>query len=326
MTTPIDKSDVGTTDTRASGRESDGKSAPGGLPAPLTLATVWRWLKAAGNLFSDIDGTTWASSFSYYAVFALVPLAVLLVSLSTDLAARFIGEKEAQKKAFEYIAANLPLSGQTRDLVNSTLHGVLDSRGRIGLFALVGLLWSSLGFFQSLVSSVNQAFRQQPIPWWKLPLKNLMMLGVLVSALLLGNVVPVILKTALGYLASGRVWMPLLLTVLGYLVSAGVLFYGFLLFYKLAPGRRAHVTFRLVWMPALCVTILLQIAQQLFVVYSTRITDFNAIYGAFGGVIALMLWTYLSGMIVVFGGCLCAARCRPDDQPGQDGGTLASPA
>ena len=171
---------------------------------------------------------------------------------------------------------------------------------------------------------MHQAYRHQPINWWKLPLKNLTMLGVLVSALLLGNVLPVILKTVQGYLTFSRVWVPLLFTLLGYLVSAAVLFYGFLLFYKLAPGRRAGVTFGGVWMPALLVTLLLQIAQQLFVVYSTRFTDFNALYGAFGGVVALMLWTYLSGMIVVFGGCLCAARYHPDDQTKMDGGSLAS--
>ncbi len=292
---------------------------------PKSPGAIWRWLKTAGELFSDINGTVWAASFSYYAFFALVPLAILLVTLSTDFAARFIGEQAAQAKAFDYITSNIPLGGQARDLLGSTLHGVLQSRGKIGLVALVGLLWSSLGFFQSLVSSVNQAFRQQPISWWKLPLKNLTMLGVLVSALLLGNVLPVVLKTVQGYLAFSRVWVPLLFTLLGYLVSAAVLFYGFFLFYKLAPGRRAGVTFSGVWLPALLVTLLLQIAQQLFVVYSTRFTDFNAIYGAFGGVIALMLWTYLSGMVVVFGGCLCAARYGPDDGGKQDGGSIASP-
>ncbi len=293
---------------------------------PRSFGAAWEWLKTAGSLFSDINGTVWAASFSYYAFFALVPLAILLVTLGADFAARFVGEDKAQALAFQYIVADLPLSGPTRDLLASTLHGVLDSRGKIGLVALAGLLWSSLGFFQSLVSSVNQAFRQQPISWWKLPLKNLTMLGVLVSALLLGNVVPVILKTVQNYLSFSRVWVPLVFTLLGYLVSAAVLFYGFVLFYKLAPSRRAGTTFTGVWMPALCVTILLQIAQQLFVVYSTRFTDFNAVYGAFGGVIALMLWTYLSGMIVVFGGCLCAARCRPADGSEQDGGSLSSPA
>ncbi len=288
-----------------------------------SFAAVWQWLKTAGGLFSDINGTVWAASFSYYAFFALVPLAVLLVTLSTDFAARFIGEKEAQAKAFEFIVTNVPLGGQARDLLSSTLHGVLQSRGKIGLVALVGVLWSSLGFFQSLVSSVSQAFREQPLNWWKLPLRNLTMLGVLVSALFLGNVLPLILKTLQGYLTFSRVWIPLLFTMLSYLVSAGVLFYGFVLFYKLAPRRATGVTFKGVWMPSLIVTLLLQIAQQLFVLYSTRFTDFNAIYGAFGGVIALMLWTYLSGMIVVFGGCLCAAKYHPQDDAKHDAGTLA---
>ncbi len=287
---------------------------------------VWETIKTAGNLFSDINGTVWAASFSYYAFFALVPLIVLLVTLATDVAARFVGEQEAQAKAFQYIVSNIPLGTQGRELIGSTIHGVLDSRGKIGLVALVGLLWSSLGFFQSLVSSVNQAFRQQPLNWWKLPLRSLMMLGVLASALGLGNVLPLVLKTLQGYLTFSRVWVPLLFSVAGYLVSAVVLFYGFVLFYKLAPRRTAGITFRGVWLPALVVTALLQVAQQLFVWYSTSFTDFNAVYGAFGGVIALMLWTYLSGTVVVFGGCLCAANYQPTDTPPQDAGTLAAKA
>lgn len=289
-----------------------------------SASAVWQTVKTANDIFSDINGTVWAASFSYYAFFALVPLIVLLVTLSTDVAARFIGEHEAQAKAFEYIVTNIPLGAEGRKLIGSTIHGVLESRGKIGLVALVGLLWSSLGFFQSLVSSVNQAFRQQPLNWWKLPLRSLMMLGVLVSALFLGNVLPLILKTVQGYLTFSRVWIPLLFSVAGYLVSAGVLFYGFVLFYKLAPRRAAGITFRGVWLPALIVTALLQIAQQLFVWYSTRFADFNAVYGAFGGVIALLLWTYLSGTIVVFGGCLCAARYHPTDTKPHDAGTLTS--
>lgn len=312
-------------DTTPAGVAAKIETLPRSQRRLYSFHALWDWLKTAGTLFSDINGSVWAASFSYYAFFALVPLAVLLVTITTDFAARFVGEQAAQAKAFECIVANVPLSGQARDLLSSTLEGVLRARGKIGLVALAGVLWSSLGFFQSLVSSVNQAFRQQPLNWWKLPLKNLTMLGVLVSALFLGNVLPLILKTAQGYLTFGRVWVPLLFTGVGYVVSAGVLFYGFMLFYKLAPRGAAGVTLKGVWMPALFVTLLLQIAQQLFVVYSTRFTDFNAVYGAFGGVIALMLWTYLCGMIVVFGGCLCAARYHPDDRAKHDAGTLASP-
>ena len=152
---------------------------------------------------------------------------------------------------------------------------------------------------------------------------------MLASALLLGNFVPLILKTAEAYLTFGRTWVPLVFSLASYLAPAAVLFYGFLLFYKVAPRRQAGVTFSMVWVPALIVTALLQIAQQLFVFYSAHLANFNAVYGAFGGVIALMLWTYLSGMVVVFGGCLCAvqqqSRTASPPSPGVESGGLASP-
>ena len=71
----------------------------------------------------------------------------------------------------------------------------------------------------------------------------------------------------------------------------------FSLFYKLAPRRRAGVTFAMVWVPALLVTGAAHLVPAtVSSIYTTHITNFNVIYGAFGGVIALLLWIYLSGI------------------------------
>ena len=281
-------------------------------PPTRSALELWQWFKTAGLNFVDINGTIWSASFAYYAFFSLVPLLLLMVTVSTDVAARFVGEQAARAKAFDYIVRNvdtyLPVSFSVQETIHSTVRGVMDARGKIGAVALIGLIWSGMGFFQSLVSAINQAWGHHPLNWWKLPLKNLLMVGVLLSALLLGVVVPAILKIVQKYLTVGGDWASMLFDVLGVLIPIAVLFYGFLLFYKLAPRRRANVTFSMVWIPALLVTALLQACQGLFVFYTTHITNFNVIYGTFGGVIALMLWTYLSGMIIVFGGCLCAAQ------------------
>ena len=279
-----------------------------------SVDSLWDWVKRAVDNFSNINGTTWSASFAYYAFFALVPLVLLLVTLCTDVGARFVGEAAAKRHAFDFIVGNIPMGSDGRKMIGTTLQGVLDARGRIGFIAAITLLWSSLGFFQSLVSAVNQAWGVEPLNWWKLPLKNLVMVGVLASALLLGNVLPTILKTVEGYVTFAASWTESIFGVTTALVPPLVLFYGFLLFYKLAPRSRVGVTFAMVWLPALLVTLLLVLSQQLFVVYTTHITNFNAVYGAFGGVIALMLWIYVSGLVVVFGGSLCATwngRAKP---------------
>ena len=277
-------------------------------PPTQSAKALWAWVQMAGASFSKIEGTTWASSFAYYAFFALVPMLLLLLTLGTDVAAAFVGLEAAKKAAFKYVLENVPLAGDGQKMLAGTLEGIVAARGKIGVLAFVGLLWSSLGFFQSLVGAINAAWGTEPLNWWKLPLKNLQMVGVLLSALALGIVAPVVLKVVQSFLTVGGSVTENLFGVLAVLVPIGVLFFGFLLFYKLAPRKRLGVTFTMVWVPALLVTALLQICQQLFVLYSTRFTNFNAVYGAFGGVIALMLWTYLSGLVIVFGGCLCAAQ------------------
>ena len=280
-------------------------------PRLTSRAGLWKWIKTAVDNFLTIDGTLWSASFAYYAFFALFPLLLLLVTLGTEVATRFVGKEHAQEQAFSWTVSKvetyMPLSSADRQTIRTTIRGAVKARGSIGIVAFLGLLWSSLGFFQALVGAINKAWGQQPLNWWKLPLKNLLMLVIVSAMLLLGVIAPTVLSTVQAYVTFGSMVTTALFQVVGVLIPIAALFGGFLLFYKLAPRRRSNVTFGVVWIPALAVTALLQILQQLFVFYTTRITDFNAVYGTFGGVIALMLWTYLSGIVIIFGGCLCAA-------------------
>jgi uncharacterized BrkB/YihY/UPF0761 family membrane protein len=52
------------------------------------------------------------------------------------------------------------------------------------------------------------------------------------------------------------------------------------------------------------------VAESLFVIFIDNFAALNAVYGAFGGIIALLLWIYLSGCIVIFGACLSAAQAN----------------
>jgi len=70
-----------------------------------------------------------------------------------------------------------------------------------------------------------------------------------------------------------------------------------------------------VWAAALCATVLLQAAESLFVIYLKNFATLNAVYGAFGGIMALLLWIYLSGCIFICGACLCAAQAEGRSVP-----------
>src|SRR5207249_9642231 len=90
----------------------------------------------------------------------------------------------------EYVAVDIGSPEQVRGAVE----GFMRTRLGSGLVSFVILLWCSLRFFQALVRGVNRAWGTHEYSWWRLPLKNLLMVSVLASALLIGLVAPAILS------------------------------------------------------------------------------------------------------------------------------------
>ena len=274
------------------------------------------WPRAAGAVFwgalkkyIETDGEQRAASFAYYALFALFPLILLFVSIGS----MFVDEASSTAAIIDYVGNYVPVGPDGQNVVVKTIGGVIKSRRGVGSVAVLGIIWSSLGFFHALVRGVNHAWGTREYPWWKLPIKNIGMVGIVASALLLGIVAPVVVAAMQAFMrqhhleyGEGLVLAVLASTQL--LVPVAVLFYGFSMFYKFAPRRRTG--FSEVWIAALVVTVLLQLLQHLFVLYVRNFSHFNKIYGAFGGVVALLMWIYLSGTIIIFGGCLCAAQAE----------------
>lgn len=281
------------------------RCAPCASVATRITKTTW----IACCKYIDTDGEQRAASFAYYAFFALFPLILLFVSIGSI----FVNKTEVAGAVTNFVSAYMPLGGDAENAVIKTINGVITSWKGAGVIAIIAIIWSALGLFHALVRGVNRAWGTKEYSWWKLPIKNLLMVAIVGSALLLGVVMPAIVDALEAFTWQLRitfgvdtiVWM---FWVARHLFPTLVLFYGFTMFYKFAPRRRT--TFAEVWIAALTVTILLQVLQGMFVVYAKNFSNFNRIYGTFGGVVALLMWIYLSGSVIIFGGCLSAAQAE----------------
>lgn len=267
---------------------------------------IWRALIK----YDETDGEQRAASFAYYAFFSIFPLMVFLISM----AAIFFGDAEyAQVAVTRQVHEHLPVDPATADRVLRTIQGVVKNRSGASIVAFLVLVWSSIRFFQALVHGVNRAWGTKEYSWWRLPIKNLAMVAILASALALGVLAPATLEQIEYFywkysweLGVDFLFVNTVFSVIKALLPPLVLFYGFMMFYKFAPQRRT--TFRQVWVAAVFVTIGLDLLQRLFVLYTRNIANFNTLYGTFGSVVALLMWIYLSGSLIILGGCLAAAR------------------
>ncbi|MBV8900121.1 MAG: YihY/virulence factor BrkB family protein [Verrucomicrobia bacterium] len=257
-----------------------------------------RSLKRAANRYNAVNGEQCAASFAYYAFFSLFPLILLAVAIGTFFVRDPLETAEGIVKQLEMYT---PLQQHDRALLLDTVLNVLNNGWRAGLLSMCALLWGSLRFFQALVIGINRAWRQPDYDWWRLPLKNLLMTVIFVVALVLGVLTPAIFDHL-------KTWWPALnldvgLNLTATLFPAVLLYLGILTIFRLAPRHRSRL--RHIWMPALITTILLKFSQVALTWYLNTFNS-NAVYGVFGSLMGLLLWIYVSGVIMIFGGCLCA--------------------
>ena len=279
------------------------------IPFPKGFRFLWRLIRETLMIYTRIGGEQSAASFAYYALFSLVPLIALLLTLGSY----FIPGDSVMQTIHRFV----PMGEEQQSLLWNMVSGLEKKRGSVSIVSILILTWASLRFFHALVLSINHAWGTRRLPWWQMPVKNLLMILVMSGALLLGTIVPAILQGVARLLHSLEtmisVHFPLFnvesaLAVVDfsrYVGSTLVLFYSFAILYMLAPRHKTK--FSEIWIPALLVSVMLQVGQAFFVNIVPKLINYSAIYGAMGSMMFLLLWVYIAGSIVIGGGCLCAA-------------------
>lgn len=276
---------------------------------PTTRRTAGEVFLRAFAIFFEIDGSGRAAAFAYYALFSLVPLFALLLTVGSV----FFQPDEVIATVERFF----PMEAAQQAMVWNMADSMRRARGGIGVAAVAVLIWGSMRFFQTLVQGVNHAWHRESMPWWKLPLKNLGMMAVLASALGIGLLVPPLLQAGVKLVLAFEEFLAplfpgvnfgvasLAVSASRYVVAGGLMFYSLAVLYMLAPGGR--IFFRQVWIPSLAAALALQVGQGVFGVYATKFVNYNAIYGPVGAIMLALLWVYIAGVVILLGACFCAA-------------------
>ena len=278
------------------------------------IRRAWTVLGFAGKKFADIGGIQLAGAFAFNAFFSLFPLMILLVTVVSTFVDRDIAGREVIAAMEGYV----PISGEMQQYIFSAIAGVINTRDKASTVASLALAWTALQCFATLIVATNRAWGSTAHNWWRLPLKSLVLLGSTVGAVLLGMAVPVLMRVTKSWLFPLYEYRTWVYGLFSYILPSVVVFSGLVLFYRFAPSRPTR--FVEVWAAALCATVLLRAGENLFIVYLKDYATLNAVYGTFGGIMALLLWIYLSGAVFIFGACLCAGQAELQAPPSETTG------
>lgn len=264
----------------------------------------WTILHLAAQKFLVIEGMERAEAFAFNAFFSLFPLIILLVAIASRLTAL----NSPATTVIAYIESYIPLGSEMQSYIFNTIASVMETRGQASIIAILILVWVTIQCFSTLIHATNRAWDTELQTWWRLPLKSLLLLGITAGAVFFGIALPMLAQVAKRIFHEVNAFSYWAYALGSFFISLLVVFVSLGMFYKLAPGRTTR--FAEVWVAALCATLLLQVAGSLFVYYLQNFSTINAVYGAFGGIMALLLWIFLSGCIFIFGACMSAVQAE----------------
>jgi membrane protein len=239
-----------------------------------------------------------AAALSYYAVFSVFPLLLLLIIVIGTL----LGPAAAHNQINDVLRLFLPVS--TADFLQENIALALKQRGSFGLVAAATLTWSALGLFSNLTSALSRTFRdpESNKKWWHRRLMGcgiIMVLAVLLLGSLATSAIFGIIDLFLFYQSDSWITMGALIIPL----SLSVAIFAFL--YRFIPQRR--VRWDAIWVAAFLGGAAWEIAKRSFAWYLDNLASYNLVYGSVAAMIVLMFWAYLSGIIILLGGEICVA-------------------
>jgi membrane protein len=259
----------------------------------LARAQSWRGIGhivSAGRAFSEDRCSLTAAALSYYTLLAIFPLLLFLLAI----ASYFLQSDNATRAVIGFFNEFLP---QGSALIRNNLPEVSRARGTATLVAVAGLAWTASGVFNTLQLSLNRVFRvQRTRPLWRERLVSLIMVVAIGILFGVSFALTTVLRLAFHIrFVRNEPWVETGSTALAIILGAFV----FAIMYRYVPYD-STIRWRNVVLPALLAAASWEISKLGFVWYLTNVSQLNMIYGSIGAVIALMLWGYITWMIVLF--------------------------
>src|SRR5690348_137061 len=267
----------------------------------VTFKRLWEVLKKSFKGFSNDRITKMSSSLSYYTIFSMAPLLIIIISLS----GLFLGQDAAQGKIYDqlsnFIGSNAASQLQTM-IQNASLSGKSKFAAIIGIATLIV---GATTVFAQIQDTINFIWGIKPKPkkGWLSFLKNRFLSFSVIIGLAFLLLVSLTLSTIVDtFSASLKAHFPQITVVLLYVINTVItllltaLIFGTI--FKVLPD--AKIRWRDVITGAITTAVLFMLAKFGISFYISK-SNVGSTYGAAGSLVILLLWIYYSSMILYFG-------------------------
>ncbi len=276
-------------------RDAEAPDDPTDLHRTSWKATLKRTVKE----FQNDNLTDWAAALTYYAVLAIFPALIALISILG-----LVGDSATQA-LLDNLTKLTP--GTANQVITDTIENITASESAAGLglvLGIAGALFSASGYVGGFSRASNAIYEvEEGRPFWKLRPIQIAITTVMITLLAI---------CALAVVVSGPV-----AEQVGNLVGAGdaavtaweiakwpvialVVTVLFAILYWASPNVK-HPAFKWITPGGILAVVLWVIASALFALYVANFSSYNATYGSIAGVIVFLVWLWITNLAILLG-------------------------
>ena len=269
------------------------------------LLTIVKFVASNFNEFLAKNGPYMSAAISYYAFFSLFPLTLALITVFSF----FLGVEGFEKNLITGLNQQIPVLAEADDqFLTGFFDGVLKGRTAGGVVAVIGLFWVSQQVFSAVRKSINVIWGiNKTRPFLTERLMDLaLMFGaatLLFASLFITGTLTLIQDISAIWLPDAPISDPVLWQRIAVFIPLVLNFAVFLTLYWWLPNTKLR--FKEVWPTALAGAAAFEISKVIFVFYLRNVSDATTnIYGGVSAIIVLMIFVYVSAIILLVGAML----------------------
>jgi len=265
------------------------------------MLAFWRIIKQAALDFLNDNGVKFSAALSYYTIFSVGPVLVIIISL----AGIFFGHEAVEGEVYAQINGLVGNSAaiQIQEIIQNIEQSRLSTSGAV--LGLVVLLVGATGIFTEIQDSINFIWSIKAKPkkgFLRFLFNRLISFSLIVSigflllvTLIINALVELLHDRLTAIFDEASVYI---FTVINYGILLVVITILFAVIFKVLPDAKVH------WKDALVgavFTAILFLIGKFLIGFYLRYSSIGVTYGAAASIMLIMVWVYYTSIILYFG-------------------------
>lgn len=259
------------------------------LQSRILFGFIWGKIRQVWDFVADMELSFYAASLSFYTIFAIIPLLLIVFSIFVNLP---IFQSHIEQMRTLILSNILPTH---TEVISSYLDTFMKNSSALGMMGLGYTLVASVMFFRNYEYIAAKMFNSRPRKFFD----SLMMYWTMITLFPIVLAFSIYFSSEVQKTLKGKADLSVLFDLIPYFLTCAMFF----LLFKLSANKPLKLV--PLFVSSVLTTSVWLITKWAFVYYVFYNQTYKTVYGPISIFLFMILWIYISWFVLLYGMRFC---------------------